>query len=122
MRSCLHARIIPQGAAIAGRHIRTLTSANGTEVGMVVTPDARCMVVPYLNEPKLRVYCIKANDALTPLHTFGGKGAGSKVPSLIASNAEARTSPAQTFDNVSLLLLYSVVATVLRVGLAGITW
>ena len=89
---------------------------------MVVTPDARCMVVPYLNEPKLRVYCIKANDALTLLHAFGGKGAGSKVPSLIASNAEARTSPAQTFDNVSVLLLYSVVVAVLLVGLTGIMW
>ncbi len=112
--------MFPQEVAIAGRHIRTLATAADYKCGMVVTPDARYMVVSYVNKHKLHVYRIEADGALMLLHTFGGKGAEPEVPYLIASTAWARTSSARACDNVSLSLLYSVVVTALHARLAGI--
>ena len=70
------ARIIPQDAAITGKHIRTLAIAAGEKYGLVVTPDCRYMAVSYFSENKLRVYRIEAGGALTLLRAFGGYGDG----------------------------------------------
>jgi DNA-binding beta-propeller fold protein YncE len=74
VRAC----IIPQDAAITGKHIRTLAIAAGEKYGLVVTPDCRYMAVSYSREQKLRVYRIEADGTLTLLHTFGSKGTGPK--------------------------------------------
>ncbi len=88
-----------------------LAIADGVQYGLVVTPYGRYMAVSHVSEHKLRVYFIEADGALTLLHTFCGKGSGSKVPASIAFTAWARKSSAQACDNVSVPLLYSVVVT-----------
>lgn len=60
----------------SGRHIQTLSIADGDKFGMLVTPDGRFMAVTYYYEQNLRVYRIEADGTLILLHTVSGKGAG----------------------------------------------
>ncbi len=63
---------------LAGRYVRTLAIAEGNKYGLVVTPDGCYMAVLYYDENTIRVYRIEADGVLKLLHTFGGRGAGSK--------------------------------------------